>query len=267
MKTKSGILLTFIAIQLLCSCSTNKVTYFEDADIVNNERILSIQDIRVQPYDKLFIVVNTSDPDITNKLNLPYVSQRVGQTAHTNSLYSDGMMGYIVDKNGDIEFPVLGRIHVEGMTRIEVADYLKRRLSDKGAAIDARIVVEYMNLMYSVIGEVNAPGRYSIDRDVTTIIDAISQAGDLSITGLRDDILVFRQEDGVQKVYHVDLTNTKELMDSPVYYIQQNDFIYVRPNKMRERQSTLNGNTMMSTSFWISLASLATSVIVLIKNW
>ena len=259
--------LIFLCIQILSSCTTQKIAYFDDADLVNGLNISSLKDIKVQPYDKLCIVVNTTDPDITNKLNLPYISQRIGQVASTNSLYSDGIMGYVVDNDGNIDFPVLGKLHVSGLNRTEIADMIRRRLADKGEANDARVVVEYMNMMFSVIGEVKTPGRYSIDRDVVTIVDALSQAGDLNITGIRDDILVFRQENGVQKVYHIDITNTQELINSPVYYIQQNDLIYVRPNKMRERQSTVNGNTMLSTSFWISMASLATSVLVLIKNW
>lgn len=250
---------------LAVSCSTQKITYFNDSDLINGAPVAELQQIKVKPGDKLLILVNTPNVEITNSLNLPYITQRIGQTTSVNSSYSQGMMGYSVDDKGDIQFPTLGGVHVAGMTRNEIAAMLRDRLAEKEAK-RATVTVEFMNLTFAVLGEVKVPGRYSIDRDAITLLDAISMSGDLLITGIRDDIMVMREENGVQKVYHVDVTNAPELMASPVYYVQQNDVIYVRPNKMRERQSTVNGNNVLSTSFWISLASLATSVLVLIKK-
>ena len=254
-----------VGAMLAVSCSTQKIIYFNDSDLINGAPAAEMQLIKVKPGDKLLILVNTPNVEITNSLNLPYITQRIGQTANVNSSYSQGMMGYSVDEKGDIQFPTLGSVHVAGMTRSEVATVLRERLAEKEAK-RATVTVEFMNLTFAVLGEVKVPGRYSIDRDAVTLIDAISMSGDLLITGIRDDVMVMREENGVQKVYHVDITNAPELMSSPVYYVQQNDVIYVRPNKMRERQATVNGNNVLSTSFWISLASLATSVLVLIKK-
>lgn len=251
---------------LAVSCSTQKVTYFNDSDLINGAPVAEMKLIKVKPGDKLFISVNTPNVEITNSLNLPYITQRIGQTASIQSTYSQGMMGYSVDQSGDIQFPTLGNVHVSGMTRTEIANMLRERLAEKEAK-RAIVTVEFMNLTFAILGEVKVPGRYSIDRDAVTLLDAISMSGDMLITGVRDDVMVMREENGVQRVYHVDITNAPELMNSPVYYIQQNDVVYVRPNKMRERQSTLNGNNLLSTSFWISLSSLATSILVLIKNW
>lgn len=121
-----------------------------------------------------------------------------------------------------------------------------------------------MNLSVNVMGEVNRPGRYNIDKDHLTILDALSQAGDLTIYGKREKVLVLRNENGTQRVYGINLCSADHLYSSPVYYLQQNDVVYVEPNDTKARQSTVNGNNVRSTSFWISLASLLTTISVLI---
>ena len=121
-----------------------------------------------------------------------------------------------------------------------------------------------MNLGIAVMGEVNRPGRYNIDKDNITILDALSLAGDLTIFGKREKVLVLRREDGRQRVYGVNLCSAEYLYSSPVYYLQQNDVVYVEPNDTRARQATVNGNNVRSTSFWISLTSLLTTIAVLI---
>ena len=110
----------------------------------------------------------------------------------------------------------------------------------------------------------NRPGRYNIDKDHLTILDALSQAGDLTIYGKREKVLVLRNENGKQRVYGINLCSADHLYSSPVYYLQQNDVVYVEPNDTKARQSTVNGNNVRSTSFWISLASLLTTISVLI---
>jgi polysaccharide export outer membrane protein len=113
------------------------------------------------------------------------------------------------------------------------------------------------------LGEVENPGRYNITKDHLTLLDAISMAGDLKITGKRTDIIVLRNEDNQQKSYKINLCSANELYSSPAFYLKQNDVVYIQPNDMRTRQSTINGNNVRSSSFWISLASLLTSVTML----
>ena len=196
--------------------------------------------------------------------NLPIVSQQICQESTGSSGTSRGVSGYTVDSFGDINFPVLGKIRVEGMTREQIADYLTKQLKEQELIKDPVVTVEFMNLGVSVLGEVNRPGRISINRDNMTILDALSEAGDLTIFGKREKVLVLRQEDGKQRVYGVNLCSADHIYTSPVYYLQQNDVVYVIPNDTKSRQSTVNGNTVRSTSFWISLASLITSIAVLI---
>ena len=199
---------------------------------------------------------------LTNLFNLPIVSQQVGQESSSGT--NRGLSGYTVDSKGDIDFPVLGGLHVQGMTREEVAVYIKKELQSHDLIKDPVVTVEFMNLSVNVMGEVNRPGRYNIDKDHLTILDALSQAGDLTIYGKREKVLVLRNENGTQRVYGINLCSADHLYSSPVYYLQQNDVVYVEPNDTKARQSTVNGNNVRSTSFWISLASLLTTISVLI---
>lgn len=250
------------------SCSTPKeISYFQDLQPgVTELTITDPVEIKVRPKDKLSILVNAQDQKLTNMFNLPIVSQQIGQDFTGGSGTSRGVSGYTVDSFGDINFPVLGKIRVEGMTREQIAEYLTGQLKEKELIKEPVVTVEFMNLGVSVLGEVNRPGRISINRDNLTILDALSEAGDLTIFGKREKVLVLRQENGKQRVYGINLCSADQLYTSPVYYLQQNDVVYVEPNDTKSRQSTVNGNTVRSTSFWISLASLITSIAVLIAK-
>lgn len=250
------------------SCSTPKeISYFQDLQPgVTELTITDPVEIKVRPKDKLSILVNAQDQKLTNMFNLPIVSQQIGQESTGSSGTSRGVSGYTVDTDGYINFPVLGKIKVEGMTREQIAEYLTGQLKEQELIKDPVVTVEFMNLGVSVLGEVNRPGRISINRDNLTILDALSEAGDLTIFGKRENVLVLRQENGKQRVYGINLCSAEHIYSSPVYYLQQNDVVYVIPNDTKSRQSTVNGNTVRSTSFWISLASLITSIAVLIAK-
>ena len=248
----------------LWSCSTPKeISYFQDLESVEGQRIGGAKGITVRPKDKISIIVNCKSPELTALFNLPYVTQRLGENSRStiSSGYSQGYIsGYTVDDRGCVDFPVLGEVHVAGMTREEIASEIKRELREQGQATDAVVTVDFMNLYHQVLGEVARPGRYAIDKDALTILDAIGAAGDLTIYGRRDRVKVLRDEGGRMRTYEVDLCSASDLIASPVYYVRQNDVIYVDPNDVRARQSTVNGNNVRSTSFWISLTSLAASV-------
>lgn len=263
-----ALLLSVAGMLLLDSCSaTKEVVYFQDLRPGESEIVLPEQQaVTLQPEDKISIIVNSRDPQLTNLFNLPYVSKQLGSTSQSASGSNQGVSGYTVDAEGNIDFPVLGKIHVAGMKREEIAGHIKDELVSKNLVKDPIVTVEFMNLCISVMGEVNSPGRFSIDRDRVTILDALSMAGDLTIYGNRQKVLVMRQEGDVQRVYGIDLTSGEHVYSSPAYYLQQNDVVYVEPNSVKARQSTVNGNNVRSTSFWISLASLLTSVAILIFN-
>lgn len=259
----------FLAVWTTFSCSApSQVTYFQDLRPGESEqKVVAATEIKVRPGDKLSIIVNSRDPQLTQLFNLPYVGQQIGQGTISAGLVSNtsqGVSGYTVDEKGMIDFPVLGKIEIAGKNREEIAAFIKEKLLSKNLVKDPVVTVEYMNLCISVLGEVAQPGRYSIDRDKVTVLDAISMAGDLTIYGKREKVLVLREENGVQHVYGINLCSAEHLYTSPVYYLRQNDVVYVEPNNVRARQATVNGNNVRSTSFWISLASLLTTVAVLV---
>ena len=256
---------------LLSSCATPKeVVYFQDLQQTDGTlAAVQAKEIRVRPDDKISIIVNSRDPQLTDLFNLPYVSRQLGQTLRSvTSTYgqSQGVSGYTVDSDGNIDFPVLGKIHVEGMTREEIGRCIKDELIGQDLVKDPMVTVEFMNLTVSVMGEVAKPGRYAIERDRITILDALSMAGDLTIYGRRDAVMVQRMEGDTLQVYELNLVSGQDVYNSPAFYLQQNDLVYVAPNDVKVRESTVNGNNIRSTSFWISLGSLLTSVAVLITN-
>jgi polysaccharide export outer membrane protein len=261
---KNILLLWTMALLLLCSCAAPNVSYFNDLENGQTEVLLKTMDIRLRPDDKVSIVVKSKDPLLADLFNLPVYSHRVGYSQAYMTNTSQQMSVYTVDKNGEIDFPVLGKIKISGMSREEVAERIKTELINSNLVKDPVLTVEYANLGFNVMGEVSKPGRYIFDRDHLTILDALSMAGDLSIQGRRDNIMVMRETGEGRAIYRVNLQNGKELMQSPAFYIQQNDVVYVEPNAYRSRQTTVNGNNILSTSFWISVASLLTSIAILI---
>jgi polysaccharide export outer membrane protein len=162
-----------------------------------------------------------------------------------------------------IDFPVIGKIKVAGMSREELSAHIKGLLIGGGLIKDPIVTVEYMNLTVSVLGEVNKPGRVYVDKDRITVIDAISMAGDLTIHGRRDRVMVMRVDGDDRITYTLDLRSAEGIYTSPAYYLRQGDVVYVSPNSMRSRQSTVNGNNVLSASFWISITSLVATITAL----
>lgn len=258
---------------LATSCSTPKnITYFPElqtGDIVKAEQVLGI---KVKPEDKLSIVVSTQDPALSALFNLTTVQNRTSGTTQatttigTANANSNGQIAYYtVDSHGDINFPVLGKLHIAGMSREDIADYIAGQLTSKDLVKDPIVTVEFANTSITIIGEVASPGRYEFNKDYLTIIDAIAMAGDLKMNGMRENILVVRSlENGRQEAYRVNLLDAQSLASSPVFYLQQDDIIYVEPNDKAKRETTPNGNTPYTPSFWISIVSFATTITTLI---
>lgn len=273
-KSISKIGLLLVSLGILSACSTPKdIAYIQDFDETVILENIQHKAIRVQPEDKLQIVVHSKDPVLAALFNLPIVTSTSRNMGNLNGTGSntrqygsaEGLSAYTVSPQGTIDFPVLGVIKIGGMTRDEVAGFIKGELVGRNLIKDPTVVVEFLNTGVSVMGEVNRPGRYDMNRDNITLLEAISLAGDLTIQGKRDNVKVVREEaDGKLKIYTIDLTNGKDLIESPAYFLKQNDVVIVEPNDFRKRQTTVNGNTALSASFWISVASLLTSVAVLI---
>lgn len=252
-----------ICILFLSSCNSSKnVTYFQDIPLEQNISTVKSSDIKVMPKDLISIVVSSKNPELAALFNLPKVSYQAG-SATSNESAANQILGYTVDPGGNIDFPVLGSIHVAGLSREQLASMIKERLVNGNLVNDAVVTVDFLNLKISVLGEVKNPGKYSIDRDEITLLEAISMAGDLTIYGKRNGIMVIREADGNRITYKMDLRSS-ETFSSPAYYLRQNDIIYVEPNSTRAGQSTINDNNVKSVSLWMSIASFATTLAVLI---
>lgn len=259
------------AIKLFClallftACATPKnITYLQDLNNGQTNQLANYKGVTLKPSDMVSIVVNTKTTELTNILNLPFSSQIIGNSSVSAIAQSHGVSGYTLDSEGNIDFPLIGKLHLAGKNREEVAAYVKKALEENNIATNPVVTVEFLNLQYSMMGEINRPGDYSIARDKITIIEALGRAGDLTIYGKRDSIFVYRQENGVQKTYSLSLLDSKSLINSPAYYLQQNDIVYVRPNDYRKRQSTANASEVTTVSFWLSVISALATIAVLV---
>lgn len=248
---------------LMSSCNTSKeIIYLQDVRLESPEEIKAAETITIEPKDMLSIVVSSSQPDAARIFNLPIMAT---QASNGDLMYDSYLNGYVVDGDGYIDFPVVGKIKASGLNRWQLQDRIMETLRDKKLLDDPVVTVDFMNFKVSILGEVTAPGTYSIKSDKVSVLEAIAMARDLTIYGKRDEVYVIREEGGQRHSYKLDLRSS-DIFDSPAYYLKQNDVIYVQPNKVRAGQSTINQNTVKSVSMWVSVASLLTSIGVLVAN-
>lgn len=257
---------------LLSSCAAvpTNVAYFQDAVDNTQLPVAEAMEIRVRPDDKLSIVVSTQDPSLSQLFNLVVTQNRMvsyaGQKgANTQWGASNGETAlYTVDAQGDITFPVLGKLHIAGMRRTEVAEYIADQIQRRDLVKDPIVTVEFANAGFTILGEIAQPGRYGFPRDRVNLIDAIAMAGDLEKDAQRGNILVVRDEGGQRRSYRIDMTDMKSVASSPVFWLQQEDIIYVEPNDKAKRETTPNGNTLMTPGFWMGVGSFGLAVTSLI---
>ena len=248
---------------MLSSCGTVKdIAYFQNKVIDEPEKIDKHAGIVIQPKDMMSIVVSSRNPELVAMFNLPMVQYMAGSEIASGSS-QQRLLGYVVDNDGNIDFPVLGLLKVAGLTRWELSEMIKKRLIKDGLLTDAVVTVEFMNFKVSVLGEVNSPGTYTIEGDKVTILQALSLARDLTIYGMRENVSVIRERDGERTIYQINLCDV-DLFKSPAYYLQQNDVIYVEPSIEKARQSTIDDKKLRMTTIAISSSSLLVSVASLI---
>ena len=256
---------------MLGSCAApENVAYFQNAEVIRGMTLQKEQPLRLRPKDKINILVSSADPMLVSQFNLTASTgsmRSLGSTtspkttaASTSGNSAAQLLAYTVDEQGDINFPVLGKVAVGGKTRQEVAEYIRLRLIDRDLVRDPVVTVEYVNLSVNILGEVNHPGHIEITKDYFTIIDAIAQAGDLTIFGQRENVMVHREVDGEDQTYIINLCDRQEMLSSPAYYLQQNDVVYVTPNPKRRREARTSGNIFNQPAIWVSLASLLTTI-------
>ncbi len=243
---------------LFIACSTQKsMTYFqnvnEDSAEAINAQFQEAAEPRIVKGDQLLITVSALDQEAAAPFNLPALAYMSGTSTSVST--TPTLQYYIVDVEGNIIFPVLGTIHVEGMKKSEVIALLENKLSS--LLKDPIVTVRFLNYAVTVMGEVNRPGRYGSSNERMTILDALGAAGDLTAYGLRENILVTRETNGQLSFARLNL-NSDDIFTSPYYYLQQNDVIYVSPNKVRAISSQ---NLSLYFSMISTLASTAAVIV------
>ena len=226
------------------SCSTPKdIAYFQDFNTGKSIVVQNPVEIKFKADDEITISVSTQDAELDMRYSL-------GQDVSK----------YTIDSEGCIRFPKLGKIHVAGLNRQELQETIREALIEKEFVTDPIVTVDYSILYVIVLGDVGK-GRVQIDRDKFTILDALGMLGDLNITGQRTNVKVIRENYGKKTAYEVNLCSAEDLYASPVYYLQQNDVVYVEMNKKEKRNSTVMGNSTVQPAFWMSLASFLVGVL------
>ena len=268
MRLNSNLRQLFIAaisgVLMLSSCGAVKdIAYFQNKVVNEPEKIDKHAGIVIQPKDMLSIAVSSRNPELVAMFNLSLVQYTPGSEMGGAGGGQQRMLGYVVDNDGCIDFPVLGVLKVAGLTRWELSEMIKKRLIKDGLLPDAVVTVEFMNFKVSVLGEVASPGTYTIQGDKVTILQALSLAHDLTIYGQRENVSVIRERDGERIIYQINLCDV-DLFKSPAYYLQQNDVIYVEPSIEKARQSTIDDKKLRLTTIAISSSSLLVSVASLI---
>ena len=262
MKKIIGMICAAAALLLVASCNPQtykQINYIQD---VQKDTLMAMginRGIVIQPQDQLSIVVSSRTPELAIQFNLPITSYQAGSEIVSSAGANQRLMGYVVSNEGEINFPVLGTILVAGKTRWELQNMIRDQIAAGGYIKDPIVTVEFMNFKISVLGEVTSPGTYSISGDKITIFQALALARDLTIYGKRDAVEVIREQNGQRKIYVLDLRDS-DIFQSPGYYLQQNDVVYVVPNSVRAGQSTINENYLKSANFWMSLASIGVTM-------
>lgn len=263
-KGTEAVCLFLLSLLLCASCtSSKKVLYLQDVVPLKQQEIEKKYEVVIHSDDLLAIMVNSKNPELALPFNMPLVTYQLG----SQSSGQQRVLGYLVDSDGNIDFPILGTIHAEGLTRKQLVAYIKKRLIEEDLIKDPIVTVQFLNYKVSVMGEVARPGSFNITSDRVTLLEALSMAGDLTIYGKRDRVAVIREEAGKRTILFHDLRSS-DIFESPCYYLQQNDIVYVEPNKAKAGQSGINQNN--SASVWLSalsiLASMATLILTITNN-
>lgn len=251
----SRLFLACAAVAVLGSCTSSKeILYFQNIDDAELKPLTTEYEAVIKKDDRLTIVVSGPDKMVCAPYNLT-----LGELGTSSGSYGgnpeQSTLSYLVDPNGDIEFPILGKIHVEGMTRNELTNYLTERIGQD--VKDPIVYVAIKNYKITILGEVRTPGTYVMDSEKTNILQALGRAGDLNLTAQRENLLLIREVDGQLMHVRIDLRD-KDLLESPYFYLQQNDVLYVQPSATRVATATT------ATGIWSVVLSSITTMIAII---
>lgn len=265
LKTMTVAITCLVIVALSSSCSSTKnVAYFSNSDSVSLDNSAYLYDARIMPKDILTITVTTTDQEAAVPFNMT-VPTAMSQ-ANKNSSYSQAMIqNYLVDNNGNVDFPVVGQMHLGGMTKSQAEKYIHDKILPYMSKTETPIVnVRMTNFKVSVLGEVSNPKTLVVSNEKINILEALAEAGDMTIYGRRDNVKLIREDADGKKTIHVLNLNDAGIIKSPYFYLQQNDVIYVEPNKVKAQNSNIGSMTTLwfsATSILISVASLLVNVL------
>lgn len=256
-------LLVLTATLLLAGCTSYKnVPYMQNPEVVNsNSNAIPLYDAEIMPKDLLTITVNTTDPQAAAPFNLTVQTNENAAMGNYRTTTQPTLQQYLVNNKGEIDFPVVGRLKVGGLTKNQAEDLIRESLQSylKESPI---VTVRMINYKISVLGEVARPGTFTISNEKVNILEALAMAGDLTVYGIRDNVKLIREDaDGKREIITLNLNNAN-LVLSPYYYLRQNDVLYVTPNKTKAKNSDIGSSTTM----WISATSILVSIASLIVN-
>lgn len=262
-KLFTPIIVCFMVLTIISSCvSTKDVPYMKNADIVDLTPSRGLYDAKIMPKDLLTITVSTLNADASAPFNggsTSIVAQGNSNTASTQ--------GYLVDNNGDIEFPLVGKIHVAGLTKTLCQEAIRERIAPYLAKTERPLVtVRMSSYRITVLGEVKGPGVIPVTTEKISVLEAIASAGDLSIYGRRDNVMLIREDSNGQKSIHRLNLNDANIINSPYFYLQQNDVLYIQPNKAQASNAGFGPITSMVFSFLGIATGLAGFVIGILKK-
>lgn len=262
MKKLSAFILLALAVVMFTGCgSVKNVAYLQNSDEINLDDSRFLYDARIMPKDQLTISVNTSTSEASIPFNL--LLQNEYYQNRNLSAGAGTLMPYLVDNDGFINYPMVGRLQVGGLTKSEAEKLIAEKIRPYLAESENPIVtVRMSSYSVSVLGEVARPGSFQVSREKITILEALAQAGDLTIYGVRDKVKLIREDaTGKKQIVTLNL-NDANIVNSPYYYLQQNDVVYVEPNKVKAQNSTVG----QTTTLWFSATSILVSIAALIVN-
>lgn len=256
MKMKSILLMAVWALVMASCTSYKSVPYLQNPEAVNQfEGVLPLYDAKIMPKDLLTITVNTTDPEAAAPFNLTVQNSVNVAMNSRNTTTQPALQQYLVNNEGTIDFPVLGRLHVSGLTKNEAEDLIREKLKPYLKEVPI-VTVRMANYKIAVMGEVARPGTFTVSNEKVNVLEALAMAGDLTIWGVRDDVKLIREDaQGKREIIKLNL-NDASLVTGPYYYLQQNDILYVSPNKTKAKNSDIG----QSTSLWVSATSILVSI-------
>jgi len=253
-KIKNSILIAILFFGITSCVSKKDIVYF-GKDEVDQSAVSNSYKTIFKPDDLLQITVSSADIDLVKPFNLPAITYATTTNAVVGT---PRQQAYLVDSNGNIDFPILGTIKIGGLTRDQAIALLKEKISADHVK-DATVNINITNFKITILGDVAKPGTYTIPNERITILDALGLAGDTNISGQRNNIMVLREENGKKVQYRVNLLSNK-ILSSSVYYLQQNDLVYVEHNKAKSQSAAANSNS----GLFISITSIAITIVSLL---